>query len=175
MFQARQIYRSKDGATLLKGEHSLEKVWERNGQAARAALCPCFVHAPRVACARTKPWPVGLLLWSSRFGRHQRPCSPASLSPSHGKNVHPATAGCFPHSSTPCRPPLPHASHARRDGQRPALVRLAGQRRQQKRRVGPPFSGERVVPEHTVWGGSVFGAEHVPQQGPRSAGSGCQL
>ena len=54
MFQARQIYWSKDGATRLKGEMSIEEVWESHGRAgphSPVSPSPCRSRPDPSPCA----------------------------------------------------------------------------------------------------------------------------
>ena len=86
MFQARQIYRSKDRTTLLRGERNLEEVWESHGQAVPLSL-------------------VSLLPSHHTVGKraHQPATSRGPLRKGAGK-------GRTPESMDLCRPPaLQHA------------------------------------------------------------------
>ena len=56
MYRARQIYQSKDGATLLKVEQSLEGVWESHGRGSSpASLFPSHSLHGKVHTSRCRP------------------------------------------------------------------------------------------------------------------------
>ena len=120
MFQARQIYQLKDGATQLKGERSLEEVWESHGKAAPRSPVSLFCsHSTRtcthqaaagqahalvteVLAPPTAPLPCIPL----HFTRHE--CAPR-----RGLLRTPILSG--QRVRAPRCPPLPHASRARCD------------------------------------------------------------